>query len=128
MRNQQQSAYVEAKRAFDKAREKLTAAEYRFLKNKGRIEECMDDIEDDAEFDAILDECYSQPEVEALYEDMIAKKKALKEAEDKLIAFGTSIIPGKEKETVLSEAAKNFMFRKKVIELVMRLDTRTIRA
>lgn len=126
MRNNQQIAYVAARRELDRAREKLAAAEKKFLKAKGRSEERMDDIEDDAEFDDLMAECYSDPQTEALYDDKIAKQKALKAAEDDLIAFGASIIPGKEKETILEASAKNFVIRKKVIELIMRLNTRTV--
>ena len=85
---------------------------------------CMDDEE---AFNK-ANEDLGQIETESGLQDRInVAREALKIAESKLIRYGLSIAPAHERE-VLSKAAKeNYTIRAKIIDLVFKLDTATVR-
>ena len=57
-----------------------------------------------------------------------ARDKKL-EAEEKLIQYALSIIPMKKEREILSKAAKtNWKARQEMLSIVMKLDTKTVRA
>lgn len=65
------------------------------------------------------------------YRGMQAARDRLKAAEDALIAYGLSIMPASlssEREALAASARSSAVTRQKIIALIFRLDTRTVRA
>jgi hypothetical protein len=57
-----------------------------------------------------------------------AARAAVKDAENALIEYGLSIAPVEIRETLRKESRRILTIRERLIDLVMRLDTRTVKA
>lgn len=125
--NKQQKAYHTAARSLKKAEEVLAAEEAAFLERKGRTESRLYEIEDDLVFDSLLIEFYEEPEIVAMEEDVQAKRKALAAAEQDLITYALEIAPVGIRETLRGGAERQINIRRSLIDLAMRLNTKTVR-
>lgn len=125
--NKQQNAYITAKAAMEAAEEILAEREKSFLEHRGRPEDRLHEIEDERAFDSLLIEFYEDPEIVALEEDVQAKRDALRAAENSLIEYGLSIAPAGVREDLRRGAATQIKIRQKLIGLVVKLDTKTVK-
>lgn len=85
---------------------------------------CIDDMET---FDRASEETSAEIEGSGLWADILAAEKALKAAEDAMIAYGISIAPAGIRATLERGIKENYTIRQKVIDLVFRLDVSTVR-
>ena len=125
--NKQQRAYAAAERGLKSAEATMAAAEAAFLERKGRPERNLCEIEDDRAFDALLTEFYEDPEIVAMEEDVEAKRAVKKAAEQDLIEYALEISPAGIRETLRRGAERQIQIRRKLIAIVMTLDTNTVR-
>ena len=124
--NKQQKAYITAKAALEAAEEILAEREKSFLEHRGRPEARLHEIEDELAFDSLLIEFYEDPEIVAMEEDVQGKRDALRAAENILIEYGLSIAPAGVREDLRRGAATQIKIRQKLIDLVVKLDTKTV--
>jgi hypothetical protein len=68
------------------------------------------------------------PECKANFDQILKARELLKQAENALIAYGLSIAPAREREILSRSAETNYTTRQKIIDLVFRLDTKTVHA
>lgn len=124
--NKQQKAYMLAKAVYETALHEQRAAEIEYItKNNikssdGTTPRSIYAIEDDAvcekAFEALAE--YDTKRYEAF--------QALTKAEDDLIEYGLSIVPESVAET-LRGVKNNLKYRKKLIDLTFKLDTKTVK-
>ena len=84
-------------------------------------------IDDDATFEKADAESAELPEMKANFKDVLEARDLLDEAENELIAYGLSIAPEAERSVLERAAATNYTTRRKIIDLVLRLDVSTVR-
>ena len=84
-------------------------------------------IDDDATFEKANAESAELPEMKANFKDVLEARDLLDEAENGLVAYGLSIAPEKERTVLEKAAATNYTTRRKIIDLVLRLDVSTVR-
>jgi hypothetical protein len=124
--NKQQKAYILAKAVYETALHEQRAAEIEYItkhsiKNSdGTTPRSIYSIEDDSicdqAFEALAE--YDAKRYEAF--------QALTKAEDDLIEYGLSIAPASVAETLRS-VKDNLKYRKKLVDLTFRLDTKTVK-
>ena len=84
-------------------------------------------IDDSDTFDRINLEFSELPEAKALWQNILEAREMLKQAEKQLIVYGLNIAPVRDRETLAKAAETNYATRRKIIDLVMRLDAATVR-
>ena len=84
-------------------------------------------IDDDAAFEKANAESAELPEMKANFKDVLEARDLLDEAENGLVAYGLSIAPEKERTVLEKAAATNYTTRRKIIDLVLRLDVSTVK-
>jgi phospholipid N-methyltransferase len=98
-------------------------AEQDFIKNNRLSVKSLLEVEDDKEFDRLNEKFYL--ENTGIEDSVIQAREALKEKEDALIAYALSIIPVKIADQ-LRHGLHIIVFRQKVIDTIMQLDSRTV--
>lgn len=94
----------------------------------GSVPEYIWCIDDPELFEKVNAEQSELPEVKAHWEKVLVARNALAVAEEKLIEFGLSLAPAKQK-AILEDAVKtNYKTRCEVIDLALKLDVSTIRS
>lgn len=86
-------------------------------------------IEDDAMADKAIEDVGKILAESGLWNKITKAREELKAAEENLINYGLSIMPSRlagEKETLERAARTNYTLRKKIIDLVLRLDVSTV--
>jgi hypothetical protein len=131
--NQPQEAYLLAKANLEILEEKEKEVNRRYIlghniKNPGgSIPEDVYCIEDEDTFNAANTGTSKIIEESGLWVEILQAREMLKAAENNLINYGLSIIPGKsERATLQKAAADNYTTRLKIIELTLKLDMTTI--
>jgi hypothetical protein len=104
----------------------LNEKERKFLDGKGRDEKYIWMIDDKAVFD-LLNAEFSVMAV-GLNNDYTIAGDALKDAENALIEYGLSIAPAEIRKILRRESERPVEIREQLIELVVRLDTKTVKA
>lgn len=136
MMNKVQNAYATAKAAYETARENQKAAEYDFLARNGVKTPdgttptalwVMGDFLPEDEYDALEIALCEDEACAAAFNQSLDASKALKLAEDALIEYGLKIAPAGIRET-LKNGMNRTAIRNKMLDLVFRLDTRTVTA
>lgn len=84
-------------------------------------------IDDDATFEKANAESAELPEMKANFKNLLEARDLLDEAENGLVAYGLSLAPEKERTVLEKAAAANYTTRRKIIDLVLRLDVSTVR-
>lgn len=125
--NKVQKEYIHAMRTLEIAEENMAAEEAAFLARKRRPETRLYEIEDDKVFDALLIEFFEEPEIVSMSEDIEAKRDKCKAAEEALIEYALEISPPGVRDTLREGAATQVKIRRRLIELVMALNTATVR-
>jgi hypothetical protein len=123
--NTAQKTYIQAKAVYENTNDHLNQLEAVFLASCGRNEKHIHAIDDDSVFDRLSIE-FSEV-VKDEYTALDNARKNLKLAENDLIAYGISIMPGRyKKEADILRSSRDVTVRQEIIGLTLRLDTRTV--
>lgn len=131
--NQYQKEYADAKAAVLAIEEVTAEIERKYIISQEivnpdmSIPERIYCIEDEEAFEHANQECSETIVSMGLEEEMNRAKTALTAAEDALIAYGLSIAPKELKETLSKGISSDYTIRCKMIEIVFRLDTSTVK-
>ena len=132
--NRYQRNYMMAKAQLETLESIMNDMESEYIKAHGIVNEDGETpkaiycIDDGATFDRVNAECAELPEFKANWAEQLEARETLKAAENMLVEYGLSIAPAKEREILRKDAATNYTTKKKIIDLVMRLDVSTVRA
>ena len=131
--NKAQEVYMLAKANLD-ALEEVEAdierkyiAEHNIVNQDGTTPQRIYCIDDDAAFEKANAESAELPEMKANFKEILEAHELLEEAENELIAYGLSIAPEAERSVLERAAATDYTTRRKIIDLVLRLDVSTVR-
>ena len=135
--NKQQKAYLQAKAVLETLEQQEMELEYKYILDNnitnedGSIPRHIIAIDNDEAFDKANNEIARMTEESGLWKKILDAREILKQAENDLIEYGLSIIPtahANEKETLTIAAKTDYTVRRKIIDLVFRLDTSTVTA
>ena len=135
--NKQQKAYLQAKAVLETLELQERELEYKYIldhniiNEDGNIPKQIFCIDNDEIFEKANHELAQATEESGLWQKILDAREMLKQAENDLIEYGLSIIPtthANEKETLTRAAKTNYTVRRKIIDLVFRLDTSTVTA
>ena len=127
--NKEQREYIKAQAELAAAEEQERKLEAEFVKKRGYDVASIYCIEDESEFDRLNEEFAAEPEEKKVWDRVCKARDKKLEAEEKLIQYALSIIPMKKEREILSKAAKtNWKARQEMLSIVMKLDTKTVRA
>jgi hypothetical protein len=135
--NKQQKAYLLAKAKLEALEQQENEVDRLYIIEKGiknpdgSIPTRTYMIENDELADKAIDDVGKILVESGLWAKILEARKELKAAEENLINYGLSIIPERlanEKETLTRAAKTNYTVRRKIIDLVFRLDTSTVTA
>jgi hypothetical protein len=130
-----QEAYLLARAYLETLEEQEKKADHQFIIDNGitnpdgSIPQYLYCIENDELFEKASAE-YDAKGDNGLWNEILEARKTLELAEKNLIKYALSIIPSKnshEKAVLEKEVETNYTTRKKVVELVLKLDVSTIR-
>ena len=107
--------------------ERKYIAEHNIINADGTTPTRIFCIDDDATFEKANAESAELPEMKANFKDVLEARDLLDEAENGLVAYGLSIAPEKERTVLEKAAVTNYTTRRKIIDLVLRLDVSTVR-
>lgn len=133
--NKQQKAYLQAKAVLETLELQERELEYKYIldhniiNEDGSIPKQIFCIDNDEVFDKANQELAKITEQSGLWQKILDAREILKQAENDLIEYGLSIIPtthASEKETLTRASKTDYTTRKKIIDLVFRLDTSTV--
>ena len=128
--NKQQKAYLEAREKHCRLRDIFSEMEAVFIKDKkiknsdGEVPNALYCIEDEEVFENACDEFEKKYKAEC--DEITVAKQILKQTEDELIKFGLSFVPKNIEEILTKDAKTSYINRAKIIDLAMKLDTKTI--
>jgi len=131
--NKQQKNYALAKSMLETLEAKEAQVEQIYIKEHdiknedGSTPTRIFMIDDEAMFDKANSEVSKLVEDSGLWAKILKARDALKTAEDELIKYGLSIAPKHEREALTKAAKTNYTTRKKIIDLVFKLDAKTVR-
>lgn len=98
------------------------------LNHDGSIPRASWAIDDELLADKAIEECSKMVNESGLWDEILIARNNLDEAEENLVQYGISLMPGLEEKELLKEAVtKNYMVRKKVIDLTTKLDSGTVK-
>lgn len=133
--NKQQKAYLQAKAKLEALEQQENEVDRLYIIEKGiknpdgSIPTRTYMIKDDELADKAIDDVGKILVESGLWAKILEARKELKAVEENLINYGLSIIPERlasEKETLARAAKTNYTVRRKIIDLVLRLDTSTV--
>lgn len=131
--NQYQEQYAAAKASVQAVEEMISAVEQDYIMAQGivnpdnTVPRHIYCIGDEGLFDKANQECSALVNAKGLEVDLNNAKEELRKAEDALIAYGISIAPAGLKETLARGIDADCNIRSKMIDMVFRLDTATVR-
>lgn len=130
--NKFQKAYMIAKARVQEIESRQEEIEKKYIADKGIVNPdgstpeflwCMDD---DAAFDKANEEVSALISAAGLESALNAARDDLKTAEDRLIAYGLSLVPASVRATLEQGMKQNATTRQKVLDLTFRLDASTV--
>jgi hypothetical protein len=130
--NKQQKNYALAKsmletlEAKDAEIEQIYIKEHGIKNKDGSTPTRIFMIDDEATFDKANSEVGKLIEDSGLWAKILKARDDLKVAEDELIKYGLSITPKHEREVLTKAAKTNYTTRRKIIDLVFKLDAKTV--
>ena len=107
--------------------ERKYIAEHNIVNPDGSTPERIYCIDDEITFEKANTESAELPEMKANFKEILEARELLEEAENELIAYGISIAPEAERAVLERAAATNYTTRRKIIDLVLRLDVSTVK-
>lgn len=127
--NKVQKDYIKATTMLEAVEAEERKFEEDYCKSKGYNFKYIFAIEDEEEFDKANKELSEQKQNSGLWSRVCEARERKIEVEQKLIEYALSIIPFQKERETLKEAAKtNWKARQQMIDMVMKLDTRTVTA
>ena len=135
--NKQQKAYLQAKAVLETLEQQEGELEYKYILDNnitnedGSIPERIFCIDNEEVFDRANQELAQATEKNGLWQKILDAREIVRQAEDGLIEYGLSIIPtahANEKEILTRASKTDYTVRRKIIDLVFRLDTSTVTA
>jgi hypothetical protein len=84
-------------------------------------------IEDDVIANKAMDDIAKIMVDSGIWGEILEARKQLKDAENALIQYGLRLAPKHEREVLTKAAETNYSVRRKIIDLVMKLDTSTVK-
>lgn len=133
--NKQQKAFLQAKAVLETLELQERELEYKYIldhniiNEDGNIPKQIFCIDNDEIFEKANNELAQATEESGLWQKILDAREILKQAENDLIEYGLSIIPtthANEKETLTRAAKTDYTVRRKIIDLVFRLDTKAV--
>lgn len=132
--SKQQNLFMVAEANLKAAEQRYNAAETAYIKGKGitnpdgTTPELIYMIEDEAIFEALNTEISELPENKKLWADVVEAREILKAAEETLLDYALNVVPvpKKEKEILTESIKTNYTTRKKLIDIIMKLDVTTL--
>lgn len=133
--NKQQKAYLQAKAKLEALEQQENEVDRLYIIEKGiknpdgSIPTRTYMIENDELADKAIDDVGKILVESGLWAKILEARKELKAVEENLINYGLSIIPtthASEKEILTRASKTDYATRKKIIDLVFRLDTSTV--
>ena len=131
--NKFQRAYMIAKANVKEIESRQKEIERKYISDHGIINsngctpEFIYNIDDEATFEKANEECSALIVSSGLEDELNAANAAMKSAEDRLIEYGLSIAPSGIRAALEKGAKENYTIRKKMLDLVFRLDVSTVR-
>ena len=130
--NKVQEEYLLAKAQLELLEEEENKLEQKFIIEKGivnadgSIPVATYAIDDDETADKAIDDFGKLVVDCGLWAKILKARETLKAAESNLVEYGLSIAPKKEREILEKAARTNYTVRRKIIDLVIKLDARTV--
>lgn len=130
--NNAQRLYIAAKALHQALEEREAEIEKEYIFTNGirnadgTIPERVFCIEDKEIFDRANEETSTEIVGCGLWADILDAEKTLKDAEDNLVAYGISLAPAFIRATLERGVKENYTIRKKLIDMVLRLDVSTV--
>ena len=109
----------------DMEREYIKA--HNIVNENGEVPTAIYCIDTEAMFDRANAECSELTEFKSNWAEQLEARETLKSAEDALVEYALSIAPAKEREILRKSAAENYTTKRKIIDLVLKLDVSTVR-
>lgn len=132
--NKYQRNYMLAKSLLETLRlsaeetERKYIADHGIINADGSIPERIYCIDDESVFDKANEAMGKLFEESGMQKDLNEADDTLKKAENDLIAYGLSLAPKAQRDTLTKASATNYTTRQKIIDLVLKLDVSTVRA
>lgn len=120
-------AHLEALEDREKELEHQYIIENGITNPDGSIPDYIYCIEDKEVFDKANEAQAATIEASGLWQEILAARTTLSIAEEKLIEYGLSIAPAKQREILKKAVKENYTTRLKVIDLVLKLDVSTVK-
>jgi oligoribonuclease (3'-5' exoribonuclease) len=121
-------AHLEVLQQQEREIEQKYIADHDIVNPDGSIPRASWAIDDDATCETAMAECSKIVQESGLWAEIVEARKLLNAAEKDLLAYGLSIVPKREKQVLEKAVEEDYTVRKKVIDLVLKLDARTVRA
>lgn len=130
--NTVQKNYLTSTALVETLRELLDELEKAFListgyKENGKTPTALFTIEDDETFDRLCLEFDNMDDVKTLNAQYSTAKRQAVKSEKELVKYGLSLLPPAEREVLTKAVETNINYRNKVIDLTMKLDTKTVK-
>lgn len=132
--NKQQMNYMKAQallKTLEEESEKLDREYIRINKivnADGSIPRVIYAIDDMEVFNKANAECSKANEENGLWKQILKARELVKQTEDALVTYGLSIVPIIERVILTKAAQENYTTRMKILDLVMKLDVKTVTA
>ena len=132
--NRIQESYMLAKANLEALEESKLELEQKYIADHGiknadgSTPECLWRIEDDETFKTANAVVGKMLEDNGLWAEILEATDLLKAAEDRLIRYGLSLAPVREREILTNAVKTNYTTRLKVLDLALRLDVSTVLA
>lgn len=127
--NKVQRDYIKATAMLEAIEAEERDFEESYCKSKGYNFKHIYVIENEAEFDRANEELAELEQQNGLWARVCNARDIKIEAEQKLIEYALSIIPFPKEREILKKASKtNWKARQEMIDIVMKLDTKTVTA
>ena len=120
-------AHLEALEDKQKELERQYILDNGIINPDGSIPNYIYCIEDEEVFNKANEEQAATTEASGLWQEILAARANLTTAEAKLIEYGLSIIPAKDRETLKKAVKENYTTHQKVIDMVLKLDVSTVK-
>ncbi len=119
-------AHLETLESTQADMERKYMAEQGITNDDGQTPAAIYCIDDSEAFDRINREFSELLEAKAIWHEILEARELLEQAEKQLIAYGLGLAPSKEREVLTKAAESNYTTRRKIIDLVLRLDASTV--
>lgn len=121
-------AHLETLEAQEKELDRKYIIDNGITNSDGSIPDCIYCIEDEATFEKANVEQAAIVEKSGLWGQILAAREILKIAEAKLVKYGLSLAPAREREILTKACKTNYTIKLKVIDLALKLDVSTVLA